>query len=469
MQGFDIYRSDRSEGRRKGGVATYVKENGAGCVEVLAKFSNYFVEVLALHIRALNLVLVNIYRPPKCEPVKFKECLNMLSGIIEGLKAPLPEIVMTGDLNLPHMDWRTLQVTACAPAEENRHADLLREFMIEWSLNQYVACPTREKNILDVILCNNEHMVQKITPDKTEFSDHRWLVVTTNLCKRQEQQKANVHPQSQFDKLNFQSHKIDWITLKTDLAGVDWMRELQDLSVEDKYDFILTKCLEICVRYVPERRFNRRKKGVPRDRRVLMRKRRRIRQKINKSSNRNNVASMQDKISRIEAQLKASLDKERADEEHQAVTRVKTNPKYFFSYAKRKSTVATRIGPLKSDDGTLVQQPQEMADLLRKQYDKVFSVPDQSYDDGSLVCHPNGESGAELLDTVVFTRADFVRVAARLRPTAAAGPDGVPAMLLKKCMEELSEPLVALWETSLQTGEIPRALKVASDADFQGR
>ena len=49
----------------------------------------------------------------------------------------------------------------------------------------------------------------------------------------------------------------------------------------------------------------------------------------------------------------------------------------------------------------------------------------------------------------------------KLSVNAAAGPDGVPAILLKKCKDVLSHPLACLWQKSLLTGEIPDIFKLA--------
>ena len=46
-------------------------------------------------------------------------------------------------------------------------------------------------------------------------------------------------------------------------------------------------------------------------------------------------------------------------------------------------------------------------------------------------------------------------IKAACRGSAAAGPDVVPAILLKTCMDELSIPLYHLWRATLDTGEIP--------------
>ena len=49
----------------------------------------------------------------------------------------------------------------------------------------------------------------------------------------------------------------------------------------------------------------------------------------------------------------------------------------------------------------------------------------------------------------------------QLSANAAAGPDGMPAILLKEARDNLSEPLTLLWTKSLNTGEIPELFKMA--------
>ena len=49
----------------------------------------------------------------------------------------------------------------------------------------------------------------------------------------------------------------------------------------------------------------------------------------------------------------------------------------------------------------------------------------------------------------------------KLSINAAASPEGVSAILLKKCKESLSHPLTLLWQKSLMTGEIPEICRLA--------
>ena len=66
--------------------------------------------------------------------------------------------------------------------------------------------------------------------------------------------------------------------------------------------------------------------------------------------------------------------------------------------------------------------------------------------------------GDNILSDIEFTQADIQQACAQLKGTAAPGPDGVPASLLKICRNELARPLHVLWRSSLDTGTIPTEL-----------
>ena len=60
---------------------------------------------------------------------------------------------------------------------------------------------------------------------------------------------------------------------------------------------------------------------------------------------------------------------------------------------------------------------------------------------------------------VQVTHEDIMKSIKELRNSSSPGPDGVPVILLKNCIDELSVPLQNLWAKSLQTGDIPQPLK----------
>ena len=59
------------------------------------------------------------------------------------------------------------------------------------------------------------------------------------------------------------------------------------------------------------------------------------------------------------------------------------------------------------------------------------------------------------------TEVDIIKAIDKLDPNAAAGPDGIPALLFKKCKNALAGPLAKFWNLSLKKGKIPDRLKEA--------
>ena len=127
----------------------------------------------------------------------------------------------------------------------------------------------------------------------------------------------------------------------------------------------------------------------------------------------------------IEKKLQKSYRESEEYMEDRAVEAIKDNPKYFYKYTKKRSKCTTKIGPLLNELGHLTNNSKEMAELLSKQYSSVFSKP-------TSVNDPPTEAATKLSD-IQFTKDDMESVIDELSCTAAAGMDGFPAILLKKC------------------------------------
>ncbi|XP_068224286.1 uncharacterized protein [Palaemon carinicauda] len=135
--------------------------------------------------------------------------------------------------------------------------------------------------------------------------------------------------------------------------------------------------------------------------------------------------SLQAKISHVENELKDSHEKQRNWEETQAVCNIKANPKFFFKYCKKFSKTQVKI----------VLEPAEF-----------FKVHTQHH---------------LTLVNISFTITDVQEAISELKIYSAAGPDGVPSILLLRCKEALALPLYKFWRCSLDNGIIPSILKEA--------
>ncbi|HAO14984.1 MAG TPA: hypothetical protein DDE71_05440, partial [Tenacibaculum sp.] len=86
---------------------------------------NEAIEVLGLHIKVKNLILIILYRQPDNRAgghpsthVHFKEALDILHEAFMQLPNPTPDIIMCGDFNLPHAVWPMGEIKSGASTDE---------------------------------------------------------------------------------------------------------------------------------------------------------------------------------------------------------------------------------------------------------------------------------------------------------------------------------------------------------------
>ena len=195
---------------------------------------------------------------------------------------------------------------------------------------------------------------------------------------------------------------------------------------------------------------------IPRERRILMRKRRKLLQKFECTSSAKHKEKLREKLIRIEMLLQHSHRDGMTRKEQLAVKSIKTNPKYFFSYAKQFSTTHSKIGPLLNKLNEYTSNSSEMGEILSSQYASVFSEPSPSpYH--SMIDDPDIPAISE----IDFTEEDIIAAIDELSNTSASGPDGLTAIFLKKCKLSLSRPLYQLWRDCVNLGITPWTLKEA--------
>ncbi|KAK4319404.1 hypothetical protein Pmani_009655 [Petrolisthes manimaculis] len=186
--------------------------------------------------------------------------------------------------------------------------------------------------------------------------------------------------------------EVDWFNIKNELGETDWQGEFEGTSVDEKYNTIISTTLKIARKYVPPRKACY-KATIPRERKIIMRKRSKLNSRIKLCKNDHDRRGMQDKVKRLEEQLKESHRNERARDETSAVKAIQKNYKYFFKYVKKQATVKAAIGPLVATDGEVISDPQQICQTLRSQYEKVFSQPKESHriDDPEFFFNSTGQ------------------------------------------------------------------------------
>ena len=126
------------------------------------------------------------------------------------------------------------------------------------------------------------------------------------------------------------------------------------------------------------------------------------------------------------------------------------NTRNFANYIKSKTKARTGIGPLKTSDGKLITEDQEMATELNNFFTSVFSRED-------LLNMPavTRETQA-LIPDMQITTSQIINKIRALKEKSAPGPDGISPRLLKIAQKELAGPLKILFQHSINTGIVPK-------------
>ena len=124
------------------------------------------------------------------------------------------------------------------------------------------------------------------------------------------------------------------------------------------------------------------KSSIPRPRRELLRKKRRLNGHINaikycSRTPRNNtkLEQLNKERATIELLLKDNIKRERLLQEVAAISKIKKNPTAFFTFAKKSAKFRSSVGPLVDGDNKLESDPARMGDILQQQYKRAFSNP----------------------------------------------------------------------------------------------
>jgi len=120
------------------------------------------------------------YRPPNYDQ-NASHYVNLLLDCVDKYPCNSRSSVILGDFNLPNISWPNLHCS-----NDYIHQTFL-SFVITRGFIQLVDFPTRERNLLDIILTDDECLVTSVLPDAPlGHSDHTSIVFTLSVssCAR---------------------------------------------------------------------------------------------------------------------------------------------------------------------------------------------------------------------------------------------------------------------------------------------
>ena len=409
------------------------------------------------------MIIVIIYRPPEAPASSMQSCIDFIRRYIDDHNDDY-ELCITGDFNIPDVDWESLVILPGSSPSDNETAQIVLDFMADKLHSQFILEPTRGDNTLDLFITNSPNLVSHVSVSKTPLSDHGLVEVflSHNPCQPQKAAIPNFSSSS-FRSLNF--NKADFELINSHISSINWqdLWELCSNPQEDFPELFTLVLLQVCELFCPKKRPPSLKgcKSI----RALSRKKRRIKKQLERAisnpfSPTVQVSALQNKLALAYADIKDAINDGIAYKERLAISKIKDNPKYFFSYAKKFSKQKQSISMLIDENKNTCSNPEEIANLLQKQFCRVFSDPaktnlSSASFDAPHITYPFTD------DLLEFSQSDVIEAIGEIKSSAAAGPDEVPVQLLHGCKHSLALPILMIWSHSKETDVVPQFYKLS--------
>mgnify|MGYP001548984872 CR=1 FL=1 len=431
-KGYSVFRRDRSPGKKGGGVAILTK-TGLACYSVNVP-SDSCLEALCVQIqgKCQNLLFCVIYRPPGA----VKECVQSMSRLLIFLESFQLPVVLTGDINLPDIDWHYM-------TSPNSFSSEICRSLLTHGFFQFVSEPTRSKNLLDVVLCTDLDLIQstKVSPPVGN-SDHFSVSFKINVASKPPVLKRKF----------LQWDKADYVGFSIALECVPWETLLGSRTINGMWTNFESCLLSLIDVFVPSTFVSvsggSRKPSLPnRLKNALNRKRQLFEAKKLDPSPENKL-----RLKKWSHNCRSLLSGFQKVNESRFIE----NPdrKQFFRYVNSKLRSRSSIDVIEQGSCTLVDD-QAKCEAFNDYYSSVFID-----DDG--VCLDLPDLGIADLPEFLITRSVVSQTLNALANNTSFGPDEIPSCVLKNLAVQLSVPLQKIFNISLCLGKLPDKWKMAT-------
>ena len=456
---YNIYRADRSSLKKNGGAMLYI--HNTIIINNFSSFNDDTCSAVACFSSTSNCIIFCIYRPPNASLQSFKKLINFIENFIKlyNVNDNL-QLLLFGDFNFPNILWGENLITEYVTPSQVCLKDLINKFF----LSQYIHQNTRGSNILDLFLTNNPNFVQHVNVKDINYSDHCLVEIYTsffpsNLGTYNPNSLSNIEKsQLDFSKINLNTTNFKQVNLK--LSKIDW-QQLFSGPIKDIPNIfnhtVFQALLEHSSLHKPLSSKAKSKTHFTRVRSIINRK---IKKYKNLISFSNCQGTKKEKflnnLEKLKKEKQLSFLQHKLFLENKAVSRIKTNSKFFYQYANSFRKVTSNPNILQNESGNLITDKKEIADLLQTQFKSVFSNPNnnsiqKSFPQITNILHP--------LTDLSFDKNDIIKAINQIKLSSSCPKFEIPARVFKECKYSISTPLHILWSRSFESGQIPQIYK----------
>jgi hypothetical protein len=413
---FCIYRCDRSDDRHGGGVCIMVNRLFNS---VQIDTSNYLdTEICCIDVSysGSKCRFVAAYQPPGSGSTD--DCyLSALLKCTHGLLDVSWPCFVAGDFNSPHIDWNN--VFPCCNNLEQKLCD----FAMSHGLVQVVPEPTRDLNLLDIILANEPITVSNVAVEPPfGNSDHCQVNFTITL-------EAALQPN---DEMAAAASKYciwsqaDYTSMVNYLNNINWTQLFCDnITVDSIWQAFLNVLLTAIDCYVPSRlcasASSTNKRSYPKSVRKAIARKRCLWRKHKKEPTNTKITEAYKKAERLCTEL---LGQYEIQQEQRCLR--SNNFGSFYKFVNSRLSCKSGVGAIRANNGETVTNDKKKAEMLN---DYFCSVGTQ--DNGILPDFPSVMPSDDVLDTIDFSPVAITRAIAKLKSSTSCGPDSIPPVMIK--------------------------------------
>lgn len=447
--GWMLLRRDRM-GRTGGGVLLTARPGLA--LQRLQHFESDSTEDLwaKFNVNKHTIYVCVVYIPPNTDELTYSEWFRRVENICSRLTCS--KVILLGDLNL------------CSAHE--RTVDYFNYFLSFCNFFQYNSVKNMKDRILDVVLTSSE-ICNHVTVSEAEPGEvlvnidgyHPPLVVRIQYnfaSPAALAEPSNIDPnrdwnflKADFERLAIEMNKIDWSPL--------YKIHNVELAVSNFYDTIYD-IFDHCVPKKIQKQSCSRTYPVYYTKTII----RDIRKKahLHRVWKRTCDDAMYRDYGRLRSKIKTDIKKARYIYSQNVSKNLAKDPKLFWQFINSMRTkggiehTVTRNGVEYSGAAA--------AGAFASHFHSVY-LPNTPTLDAELAGRGVGSAGADArrIDISVFTETEVRRAIRKLKPGSSPGPDGVPAYIIKGCIDYLSAPITYVFNLILSTGHYPVHWKVS--------
>lgn len=453
IPGYAIFRSDRAA-TPHGGVLLYVHQK----IPII-NFSCYDDNICqsVICFSKVNKCIIGVlYRPPTCSFQSFSNLLDFLNKfILEFNSTNNCYVYIFGDFNLPKFNWSD---NTFPNFRNNSPYQLLFDFMGSHYLYQYVDKNTRENNILDLFLTSNPNFVHFVKCENIHISDHSLVKIFTNFFSSLSTDycthDSDNHSSDILDFSLLNLNCVNFTTINNELKVIDWERLINSSTVEEFPDKFRQEVFTVLERNCSRLNYSSKiyTSVHKKERKIIAKKIRWQNKKLMSSNSLNAKEEIMVKISKLKKKRTQSFFKERSTQESLAISKIKTDSKYFFKYANRFKASLSSPSLLLDDSDNVITDPLEIANKLQSHFKTVFSVPNNKLNPLSnfvvpKISHPLPDFKCDIMDIISAIN--------EIKTHSSCPRSCIPAIVFKQCKYTLSKPLKLFYDKSFICGKVP--------------